>query len=1163
MTARGRCRVLRGPDPYQYEHAAGRAVASTSSVAAKVPGKAYRAAKTVRRAPGRVVEMAGSGVEAAGRVGRGAGVAMRASGTALRGVGKGAQVGGKATKVAGKAADQGGTALLQAGSGLSSTGLGALAGVPVAALGGVTKALGLGAQGVGTAAEKVGKVADKAGQKVDAVGKKVGQTAKKVAEKGKHLKQRGQRLQGGKKRNRVGELASAAAAGAGGTAGGAGGSPGQVAAAAGKVAGLAASTAADVAKGPLGWAKLGGRAATGVLRAFGKGAAKAWGGAGAKGGIVKGFAAVASIFVVFIAALGGGSMHGLANAEDGVSEMAGAEFTANARNVEVDVFGDPHIPWELLHAVSFLTTDFGNRGPYPSDVGARIRGDGDSEADGSTFPYVDPPILPSDSDPQGWWWGGHGVFLFNPVWIESLPDWGDVYGAGCVGSPIAQPYSPTGDDLGAPVSVRDIDPDWVNGTEDPDLLTFDDDEEFDVEVDEFGNIIEVHDDHDGSDPEDPDDEGDGPDSEAGEDTTTSSSTTTSTSTTTSIVPVDARDCSRVYEQLGIDPDAGSEEDLEANERFAAFGGDFPVPVVVRFDPQHTEVAQWVLAAVLRAEVAHRFGSDGYLNYAAIPSLQPYYDDHANPTQLPTDEQLADDDWHAPWPAGMYPYEDPSLSLSDDPLSFRELSKYRVGGIGAHVWADVIDSVVHRQYACEADRWTAASPPSPVPPLPDESKVIVVPVPCPPRQYFELEPAVEPGCVAWEAPASNDADDGEGDGDGEPERITDPVAAEEAGLTDDDCVERSEGRPPVLALSPLPPLPPIGAQVIANAQALAEHPLYDPDGMLMGLIGAGEWLIADIPAVAMRAYNNALAMKAQFPETAACDIDVFFLAAIAKQESSHGQFGGATLLDSGESVPPIRGADVGGEQAMGAFQFMPGTWRSYGTDGNGDGSADPDNIFDAAVSAMRKMCSDLPAGKSFQTEDGRRDVAVGYFGGPAAIGKPDSELGPLTRQYPVSIEYWYQTYRSSATLTGGGLGAADCAAVAGPVGIEETALVPGTPAMRVHSCLVDAVARLVAEAKTAGLTLSGGGWRDIQSQIALRRQNCRGDVWTAPASSCSPPTAVPGRSRHERGLAIDFSCNGAGITSRSNPCFIWLAANAERFGLRNLPSEPWHWSTDGK
>ena len=51
--------------------------------------------------------------------------------------------------------------------------------------------------------------------------------------------------------------------------------------------------------------------------------------------------------------------------------------------------------------------------------------------------------------------------------------------------------------------------------------------------------------------------------------------------------------------------------------------------------------------------------------------------------------------------------------------------------------------------------------------------------------------------------------------------------------------------------------------------------------------------------------------------------------------------------------------------------------------------------------------------------------------------------------------------------------------------------------------------------------------------------------------------------HERGLAVDFTCNGGGvISSRSSPCFQWLNANAGSYGFHNLPSEPWHWSTNG-
>jgi len=114
-------------------------------------------------------------------------------------------------------------------------------------------------------------------------------------------------------------------------------------------------------------------------------------------------------------------------------------------------------------------------------------------------------------------------------------------------------------------------------------------------------------------------------------------------------------------------------------------------------------------------------------------------------------------------------------------------------------------------------------------------------------------------------------------------------------------------------------------------------------------------------------------------------------------------------------------------------------------------------------------------------------------------------------------------------------------------------------------IADQLGRLLAAAQAAGLTLGGSALRDVNVQITLRRQHCGPtdyDIWLRPASQCSPPTAIPGRSMHEKGLAIDFTCAGVLINSRTSPCFVWLAANAAGYGLYNLPSEPWHWSTNG-
>jgi len=108
--------------------------------------------------------------------------------------------------------------------------------------------------------------------------------------------------------------------------------------------------------------------------------------------------------------------------------------------------------------------------------------------------------------------------------------------------------------------------------------------------------------------------------------------------------------------------------------------------------------------------------------------------------------------------------------------------------------------------------------------------------------------------------------------------------------------------------------------------------------------------------------------------------------------------------------------------------------------------------------------------------------------------------------------------------------------------------------------------MLAAASDNGLSLSGTGYRDSNAQIALRMQNCGTSdyaIWSMSPDACSPPTAIPGRSKHEQGLAVDFSCNGSFINSRSSPCFQWLAANAGGFGFFNLPSEPWHWSNTGQ
>jgi hypothetical protein len=118
---------------------------------------------------------------------------------------------------------------------------------------------------------------------------------------------------------------------------------------------------------------------------------------------------------------------------------------------------------------------------------------------------------------------------------------------------------------------------------------------------------------------------------------------------------------------------------------------------------------------------------------------------------------------------------------------------------------------------------------------------------------------------------------------------------------------------------------------------------------------------------------------------------------------------------------------------------------------------------------------------------------------------------------------------------------------------------------VHVAIAAQLDALLAAAERDGFHLTGSGYRSHERQIELRREHCGTSqyaIYEMPSSQCSPPTARPGGSMHEQGLAIDFSCDGALIESRSRPCFAWLADDAAYDGFYNLPSEPWHWSVNG-
>jgi D-alanyl-D-alanine carboxypeptidase len=135
----------------------------------------------------------------------------------------------------------------------------------------------------------------------------------------------------------------------------------------------------------------------------------------------------------------------------------------------------------------------------------------------------------------------------------------------------------------------------------------------------------------------------------------------------------------------------------------------------------------------------------------------------------------------------------------------------------------------------------------------------------------------------------------------------------------------------------------------------------------------------------------------------------------------------------------------------------------------------------------------------------------------------------------------------------------------PTGAHPSVPCPGGGSITVDGSLAHNLNAMLLVAWRDNFNLCGGGYRDSGQQVQLRIQNCGTSdyaIYQMPSGSCSPPTAIPGTSLHERGLAIDFRCAGRGMPSRSSPCFAWMAGHAAAFGFYNLPSEPWHWSVDG-
>ncbi len=147
---------------------------------------------------------------------------------------------------------------------------------------------------------------------------------------------------------------------------------------------------------------------------------------------------------------------------------------------------------------------------------------------------------------------------------------------------------------------------------------------------------------------------------------------------------------------------------------------------------------------------------------------------------------------------------------------------------------------------------------------------------------------------------------------------------------------------------------------------------------------------DLPLTVLDAYVHAArAVAAEAPE---CAIPWWALAGIGRVESGHGTSGDSRVRADGSLTQPILGvpltgaggtaaiADTDGgtldgdpsvDRAVGPMQFIPSTWFRWARDGNGDGGADVQNLYDAALGAAAYLCASGP-----KTSD--QALRAGYF-----------------------------------------------------------------------------------------------------------------------------------------------------------------------------------------
>ncbi|WP_301847025.1 hypothetical protein [Rhodococcus pyridinivorans] len=171
----------------------------------------------------------------------------------------------------------------------------------------------------------------------------------------------------------------------------------------------------------------------------------------------------------------------------------------------------------------------------------------------------------------------------------------------------------------------------------------------------------------------------------------------------------------------------------------------------------------------------------------------------------------------------------------------------------------------------------------------------------------------------------------------------PSAAPAVGVLPGEVREAQPLRSPS---DPLAQLPPEALAAAGGAAALGDGPLAIPELVFYAYRAAEMQLAIDSPE---------------------CGLTWNLLAAVGRLSSGHADGGRTDIL--GTLTTPV----VTPEGLLGPMRLAPAVWEQYSADGNADGTADPQNIFDATLAAGARMCAE---GGNLREPDGEaRAVAA--------------------------------------------------------------------------------------------------------------------------------------------------------------------------------------------